>query len=139
MRRAQLLVVLGAFVLALVPFAFFAEQAEATSACCRIRSNGTVNVAGSFRCNLAVAETRRLGVGIYEVDFTPLSSDVRGTAKSATPDTQTTGSLTGEIGVADRAGDTSSVFVQIRSNTGAALDAGFDLCVHRPQSVIIIQ
>ena len=139
MRRAQLLVVLGAFVLALVPFAFLAEQAEATSACCRIRANGTINGAGSFRCNFAVAETRRLGVGIYEVDFTPLSSDVRGAARSATLDTQTTGSAAGEIGVADRAGDFSSVFVQILSNTGAGLDAGFDLCIHRPQSVIIVQ
>jgi hypothetical protein len=131
MRRTQLLVILAVFVLTLVPFAFLAEQAEATTACCRLRADGTINTAGSFRCNQNVAETRRLSLGNYEVDFSPISADIRGIARSATLDTQAAGILTGEIGVADRAGDTSSVFVEIRDAGGALLDAGFDVCIHK--------
>ena len=131
MRRIQLLVILAVFVLTLVPFAFWAEQAEATTACCRLRSDGTINTAGSYRCNQNVAETRRISTGNYEVDFSPISADIRGIPRSATLNTQGAGIQTGEIGVADRAGDNSSVFVEIRDNAGALLDAGFDVCIHK--------
>src|ERR1043166_5934351 len=90
-----------------------AQQAQATVACCRVFANGAARAFGSFKCNLSGVETRRLSVGTYEVDFQ--FTDVRGWAKSATPDNQSTGTPVGlEIGVADRAGDVSSVFVTIR-------------------------
>ncbi len=102
---------------------------DAQSACCRINSNGTPIGAESNRCNLSGLETRRLALGSYEVDFTPLSTDVRSFVKLATLDTQAAGSATAELGVADRAGDFSSVFVLIRSNANAAVDRGFNLCL----------
>lgn len=130
MRRTYWLVILGVFVLTLVPFAFLAEQAEATLACCRLRADGTI-APGSFKCNKKTAETRRLATGQYEADFSAVSADIRKLAKSATLNTQTTGALAGEIGVADRSGDTSSVFIFILNNAGTAIDAGFDVCLHK--------
>jgi hypothetical protein len=47
----------------------------------------------------------------------------------ATLDTQVGGSFTGTIGVSDRAGDPSSVFVLIQNNAGTNTDAGFNLCL----------
>ncbi|HEX9821490.1 MAG TPA: hypothetical protein VGD07_17960 [Methylomirabilota bacterium] len=132
MRRTSFLVILGVFVLTLVPFAFLAEQAEATLACCRLRADGTI-APGSFRCSKKITQTQRLATGQYEADFTPVSTDIRKLAKSATLNTQTTGSLVAEIGVADRAGDTSSVFIAITNNAGTFIDAGFDVCLHRVQ------
>jgi len=130
MRPVNAMVVLVALLVSLMPFGVLTEQAEAAAACCRIFSNGSVNGNGSFRCNFSSAETRRISLGTYEVDFTPLSTDVRVYAKSATLDTQGTGGATGEIGVADRSGDFSSVFVQIRNFNGTLVDAGFDVCLH---------
>ena len=40
----------------------------------RLNANGTV--ISCFRCNPEPSETRRLGVGIWEVDFTPLGTDI---------------------------------------------------------------
>ncbi|HKA52862.1 MAG TPA: hypothetical protein VKJ47_04305 [Candidatus Binatia bacterium] len=106
-----------------------AQHAQATVACCRLFANGAINGNGSFRCNFSGAETRRLAVGTYEVDFTPASNDVRFYAKSATLDTNTGGSTSGEIGIADRAGDVSSVFVTTRTSAGALADRAFDVCL----------
>ena len=106
------------------------KPAQATTACCQINANGTPRGAGSFRCNLSGAQTRRVALGAYEVDFTAVSTDIRNYARSATLDTQTTGSLTGQIGLADRAGDTSSVFVFTTNSAGGAQDLPFDLCIH---------
>jgi hypothetical protein len=130
MRRASAIVVLAAFVIALVPFALMTDQAEAAAACCQINANGTPRASGSFRCNLSSLETRRVGVGSYEVDFTPVATDIRNFARSATLDTQTTGTTVGEIGLADRAGDLSSVFVSTYGSNGALVDKAFDLCIH---------
>jgi len=105
------------------------KQAQATVACAQINANGTPRAAGSFRVNLNGLETRRLGVGQYEVDFTPVSTDIRNYVRSAVLDTQTTGTLTGQIGVADRAGDLSSVWVDTRNSAGAPQDLPFDLCI----------
>ena len=44
------------------------EPAHATRACCQINANGTPRFGGSFRCNLSSLETRRLALGLYEVD-----------------------------------------------------------------------
>ena len=107
-----------------------AQQAQATVACCRLFSSGAINGNGSFRCNFSSAETRRIGLGTYEVDFTPASNDVRFYAKSATCDSQSTSTLVGcEINLADRSGDFSSVFVTTRTSNGALADRGFDLCL----------
>ena len=132
MRRIHLLVILGVFVLTLVPSAFLVEQAEATTACCRLRADGTINLAGSYRCNHSALETQRLGVGTYEADFSPIAADIRHIPKSVALDTQDAfGVPAAIIGLADRFNDTSSVFVSIRDADGVLVDAGFDLCIHK--------
>ena len=106
------------------------KPAQATTACCQINANGTPRPAGSFRCTLSSAQTQRVGVGQYEVDFTPVSTDIRNYARSAVLDTQSTGFTVGEITVADRAGDPSSVFVATFTSGGAFADRAFDICIH---------
>jgi hypothetical protein len=130
MLRASAVIVLASLVIALVPFALLTEQAEATVACCQINSNGTPRAAGSFRCNLSGVETRRVAVGQYEVDFSAVSTDIRNYSRSAVLDTQTIGSTVGEITVADRVGDFSSVFVATFSSAGLFADRAFDICIH---------
>ena len=105
------------------------QPADAQIACCRIQSTGVPIGAESWRCNLSNLETRRIALGQYEVDYTPVSTDVRQFVRLATLDTQAFGSINAEIGVADRAGDNSSVFVSIRNNAGAFVDGGFNLCL----------
>ena len=106
-------------------------EAQAQIACCRINgANGSAIGAESFRCNLSTLETRRLGNGTYEVDFTPVSTNITRLVKHATLDTQAGGSFTGTIGVSDRLGDPSSVFVLIQNNAGVNTNAGFNLCLY---------
>jgi hypothetical protein len=117
------------FVVAVALLGGLAEQAQATVACCRLLASGAINGNGSFRCNFSTLETRRLGVGLYEVDFTPVSNDVRFYAKSATLDSQGSSFPSGQISLANRTGDVSSVFVATFASTGALADRGFDLCL----------
>jgi hypothetical protein len=49
----------------------------------QINADGTI--IACWRCNKDPTETTRIGNGHYLVDFTPLSSDIRGTPRSATP------------------------------------------------------
>ena len=129
MRYAKKLTVVAVSVFALLPLSMQSRDAQAQTACCRIQSNGVPIGAESFRCNLNAGETRRLAAGQYEVDFTPVGADVTRFTRLATLDTQVGGSFTGTIGVSDRAGDPSSVFVLIQNNAGAGTDAGFNLCL----------
>jgi hypothetical protein len=112
------------------------KPAHATLACCQINANGTPRSAGSFRCNLSSAETRKFGVGLYEVDFTPVSTDIRNYPRSAVLDNQVNFPIlipppvAGQIGLADRAGDFSSIVVRTTNSFGVNVDAGFDICIH---------
>jgi hypothetical protein len=104
------------------------HQADAQVACCRITSGGAPIGGGeSFRCNLNPAQTRKLNTGHYEVDF--LISNVRQFAKLATIDSQGAAVSFGEISVADRIGDTSSVDVHTRALNNVPADRGFNLCL----------
>jgi hypothetical protein len=49
-----------------------------------INSDGTV--AACWRCNKDPNETRRINQGEYEVDFTPLGTDIRGRPRVSAPD-----------------------------------------------------
>jgi hypothetical protein len=136
MRRVNSLVVLTVLLLTLVPLGFLAERAEATTACCAINANGTPIGTDSFLCNLSAAQTRRLAVGQYEVDFNFAS--ILNFNKTCAIDGHTTGVvLSGECAINDRAGDTSSVFVTTRTSAGVAADRPFNVCIHR--QLIIIQ
>ena len=97
----------------------------------RIRADGTI--ASCFNCNTSTSQTQRLGTGEYEVDFTPLSSDIRGRPRLATRDDLRAASApTGQIGLADRFGDNSSVFVRTTDNSGTNTDQDFVLIIFAP-------
>jgi len=105
-----------------------------------IQSNGLVKawaqifadgtVFACWRCNKDPNETRRLATGTYEVDFTPLATDITGRPRSATPDSNTENQVMGgTIILADRSGDSSSVLVGTRLN-GSASDLPFVLIIY---------
>jgi len=94
-----------------------------------IAANGSV--VACWRCNTDPAETRLvpgLGAGSYEVDFTPLATDITGRPRSATIDD--VNSFAAMLAVANRNGDTSSVFVNTRSGANAASNIGFVLLIY---------
>ena len=75
----------------------------------QIAADGTI--VACWRCNTDPAETRRFGVGQYEVDFAPLSTDIRGRPRSATIDAASGEVLLAAAILQDRFDDSSSVFV----------------------------
>ncbi len=90
----------------------------------RIRADGTV--ASCFFCN--PAGTTRIGTGIYQVDFW---GSIVGVPRSATIDDLSTGTELGEIGVADRFGVPTAVWVNTNNGaTGVAEDHSFVLVLY---------
>jgi hypothetical protein len=77
------------------------------------------------------AETGLAGGGGYEVDFTPLATDITGRPRSATIDVHITGfSDPGVISLADRSGDPSSVFVFTADSDGVESQRPFVLVIY---------
>lgn len=98
-----------------------------------INSNGTI--AGGNLVNEDTAETKRIGVGMYEVDFLSPCNDVRaqqGFMRFIQVDTLSGGSI-GHITctTADRYGDPSSVWVNCTNEDGDNADTSFFLMVTR--------
>jgi hypothetical protein len=95
----------------------------------QINADGTIEAC--WRCNTDTGETQRLNTGIYEVDFTPLASDVSGRPRLATVDNHGGGATPVIIiGLADRNGDASSIAVSTSDDDGAATNAAFVLMVY---------
>jgi hypothetical protein len=96
----------------------------------QIFSDGTV--IACWRCNKDPNGTRRLVTGPYEVDFTPLATDITGRPRSGTIDTHTESQLNGGVIsiLSDRSGDPSSVLVVSRDAGGSASDLPFVLIIH---------
>ena len=95
----------------------------------QINADGTI--AACWRCNTDPAETGQTSLGDYEVDFTPLATDISGRPRSATIDNLGTGSAaSGTIELADRSGDPSSVFVSTEDAAGAEADRPFVLIIY---------
>jgi hypothetical protein len=102
------------------------------------RSNGLVKawaeinpdgtIAACWRCSTDPADTGSIGTGLYEVDFTPLDTDISGRPRSGTIDGGA--SVAGMIGLADRFGDPSSVFVVTRNTANAAANLAFVLLIY---------
>ena len=70
--------------------------------------NSSGGVVACFRCNKDTSQTQNIGVGSYEVDFTPLSSSIAGRPRVAVTDIHGTGSSSpGVFSLADRSGDPS--------------------------------
>jgi hypothetical protein len=95
----------------------------------QINADGTI--AACWRCNTDPNETRRFTAGSYEVDFTPLSTDVTGRPRAATVDNIGGGDApVAVLYLADRDGDASSVYVDTNNLSGAPLDAPFVLAIY---------
>jgi hypothetical protein len=94
----------------------------------RINADGTV--ASCYRCDASIAETRSLGTGVYEVDFTPVGTDISSRPWSCSLGTGAVFGAIGQIGCVQRSGDPSSLFVDIRSTTGVATNVAYTVVVY---------
>jgi len=93
----------------------------------KINSDGTI--AGCWRCNTDTSETFRVSTGLYEVDFTPLATDISGRPRAAT--VSGAGSIPqAVIRVADIASDASSLNVATNTPGGALVNAPFVLIIY---------
>lgn len=92
-----------------------------------------ISAAGSvtqcWRCNTNAAETRKISTGNYEVDFV-FATSIATRPRTALLDTHVTGSVIGMIGLADRAGDATSVFVQTYNSSGVLSDQPFTVVIY---------
>ena len=89
------------------------------------RVNADGSVAACWRCNTDPAETRRTGAGVYEVDFTPLATDIQGRPRSVVLN-----GVGGSAVTADNPGDPSSVFVGTINLSDAFEDNVFILLIY---------
>jgi hypothetical protein len=93
----------------------------------KINSDGTI--AACWRCNTDASETFRVSTGLYEVDFTPLATDISGRPRAAT--VSGAGSIPqAVIRVADIASDASSLNVATNTPGGALVNAPFVLIIY---------
>lgn len=95
-----------------------------------INADGTV--ASCYHCNTNTAETRLISgfTGSYEVDFTPIATDIRSRPWTCSVGNSSTFSAIGQIGCVQRSGDASSIFVETRDTTGAASNIAFTVVVY---------
>jgi hypothetical protein len=131
MRFVKLLAIGGMVALGLLVL-LPQQPAEAQIGCCRVRANGTVappSPGNTGVCSQSALVTKRLGVGRYQVDFTPVTTDARPFLRIATLDTQSTAATTGQISVEDRTGVPSAVFVRTTNSAGTETDKAFNLCI----------
>jgi hypothetical protein len=98
--------------------------------------NSTGGVASCFGCN--TANTKRLGVGLYQIDFGQNVQAVNGWSRWVQVDTLTTGTENAWCNTADRAGDNNAVWVNCQTTGGPgsmgsskATDTSFFLFVAR--------
>ena len=95
----------------------------------RINRDGTIDAC--WRCNKDPNETRLIRTGLYEVDFTPLSTDIRGRPRAVTLDAGTLTPNGAVVRSNDRSGDASSVQVlAFLATTGVDVDTEFTLFIY---------
>jgi opacity protein-like surface antigen len=99
-----------------------------------INSDGTIG--GCFGCN--TTNTKRLGVGVYQIDFGQNIQAINGWSRWVQVDTLTTGTENAWCNTADRAGDSNAVWVNCQTSGGPGsmgnskpVDASFFLFVAR--------
>lgn len=90
-----------------------------------INSDGSV--ASCFSC----ASATHLGTGQYQVDFGTNVQAANGFSRWTQADTLSTGSTGAYCDTADRAGDTSAVWINCQNAAGTAVDTSFFLFVAR--------
>ena len=92
--------------------------------------NPSGGIIACWRCNTDPDETRRLFAGAYEVDFTPLSTDLSGRPRVITLDG---GPALPELAVVRgqiRSGDPSSVLVESFLATGDPVNTAFTVLIY---------
>ena len=115
---------------------FFANTPDSSNglvkAWAKIESNGTIH--SCWRCNMDTNLTRRLNTGRFEVDFTPLTTDLTGRPFGGSVVTHDFPNWVGQsITVAPTFGDTSSLTVRIALPSGGTwtyYDADFTVMVY---------
>jgi hypothetical protein len=110
----------------------FSNQADQSNglvkAWARINVNGAI--LACWRCNTDPNATRRLGMGNYKVDFTPLSTDITGRPRAVTADAHSQQSIAVLQGY-DYFGDASSVQVlAVAPSSGNLIDTVFTLLIY---------
>ncbi|MFV2073884.1 MAG: hypothetical protein ACC742_14700 [Thermoanaerobaculales bacterium] len=93
----------------------------------RINSDGTV--ASCWNCSTNAANTQKLFTGQYEVDFT-FASDITARPRAGILDTHGTLITAGEIYLANRLGDNSSVWVGTLDSAGTSSDRAFTIMIY---------
>ena len=99
----------------------------------RIASDGSVT--SCYKCNPVSSQTRRLDDGVYEVSFSHLASDITMRPRLAVLDVHAAGSVgiqfttSGSIGLANRLGDATSVYVRTEDDAGDPADKPFTLLI----------
>ena len=94
----------------------------------RINADGTVLTC--WRCNNAPAATQRISnPGVYEVSFSPLATDIQSRPRLAVLDSHSTNTTGGEINLANRSADNTSVWVGTRDSNGAFANRAFTLII----------
>jgi hypothetical protein len=94
------------------------------------RINFTGTVASCYRCNTDTVETRRLGGGLYEVDFTPVGTDITGRPWTCSLGTGAVGDANGSIACTARFGDPSSIYVTTINTIGQLGDKDYTVVVY---------
>ncbi len=94
----------------------------------RINSNGTV--ASCYRCNASSVVTGNPSTGDYEVSFSPLGTDIRSRPRLATLDSHSLGPPGGgQISMANRNSEDTSVFVATTNSAGASSNKAFTIII----------
>ena len=94
----------------------------------QINADGTI--VACWRCNTDPNETQRIAAGHYEVDFTPLATDITGRPRLAILDGHDTSTPAhGTIVLADRTDDPSSILLRSKDEAGDFADAPFVLMI----------
>jgi len=90
------------------------------------------SIASCFGCN--APNTKRLGVGTYQIDFGQNVQAINGWSRWVQADTLTTGTENAWCNTADRAGDVNAVWVNCQTANGSStkpVDTSFFLFVAR--------
>jgi len=97
----------------------------------RVGSDGVVD--SCYRCNSSATESQKIAgfTGAYEIDFTPLGTDISDRPWTCSLGTGETFSESGRsIYCVQRSADASSVFVQIQNAAGADTDSAYTIVVY---------
>ncbi len=89
-------------------------------------------MASCYRCNAATTETQLIPgfTDSYEVDFTPVGTDISGRPWTCSLGTGAVHGAIGQIGCVQRTGDPSSIFVDTRDTTGANANLAYTVVVY---------